>query len=326
MIPPQKINNNRDIYVDMTKAVAILLMVIGHNEFAYWFGGIPRNVIFSFHMPLFFVASGYMHRQGGGVKTVVKKSAQSLLKPYLLFGILALTVKVLLTDYPVLLAPKTLLSVNSAHQNSVWFAEGYTIGPIWFLVALFWGKVLFTFLVMYLKNHIWLIIPICFVVSYSAVYLGQICNLPLGLLTGMSSLIFISIGYVVRIYGINMLFMLACIILWTFSIKYPLDMAGLIYYNYPLNVLGAFGGTICCFLLSIMFVKIPVINKFVFFGRYSLYVLCCHYIIMSIFPFSVVTGKLYCTLFVVSPFLITYLTVKANEYFRNNLVKVSKHR
>lgn len=304
---PQSIDRNRDNYVDMAKAIAILLMVIGHNEFAYWFGGIPRSVIFSFHMPLFFIFSGYMHKQKN-IAVTLRNSAKSLLYPYLTFGVASLLIKILLRDYPISLAPKVLISVNSAHANSVWFAEGVTIGPIWFLVALFWGKVVFTFLADRMEK--WRLLVVCLIISYSAVWLGWHFNLPFGILTGLSSLVFIALGYYIKNNGMSIFFLTVCIIIWPFALISPLDMAGLYYDNYPISVIGAIGGTAVCFIISMMLTKIPYIRDFSFFGKYSLHVLCWHYIIMAFFPYEVVTGKLYCTLFVISPFIISYFTAK----------------
>jgi len=51
---------NRLIWVDIAKGVAILLVIIGHTA---PFGSITRNTIFSFHMPLFFLLSGYCTKQ-----------------------------------------------------------------------------------------------------------------------------------------------------------------------------------------------------------------------------------------------------------------------
>lgn len=53
------INPNRIDWIDVAKGIAILLVIIGHTV---QFGSATRNVIFSFHMPLFFILSGYTFR------------------------------------------------------------------------------------------------------------------------------------------------------------------------------------------------------------------------------------------------------------------------
>lgn len=53
-----KPSTKRIAWIDMAKAIAILLMVVGHEV-----GGSIYTWIFSFHMPLFFILSGYTARR-----------------------------------------------------------------------------------------------------------------------------------------------------------------------------------------------------------------------------------------------------------------------
>lgn len=48
-------NNNRDIRFDLMKGIGILCMLVGH----YSDNHILHQLIYSFHMPLFFVLGGY---------------------------------------------------------------------------------------------------------------------------------------------------------------------------------------------------------------------------------------------------------------------------
>ncbi|WP_278969986.1 acyltransferase family protein [Megasphaera elsdenii] len=50
------IDLNRVGWIDVAKGIAIVLVIIGHTV---QFGGGTRNFIFSFHMPLFFLLSGF---------------------------------------------------------------------------------------------------------------------------------------------------------------------------------------------------------------------------------------------------------------------------
>ena len=49
----------RDSSIDIAKGVGIILVVFGHDTLC---PSIIRNVIFSFHMPLFFILSGYFYK------------------------------------------------------------------------------------------------------------------------------------------------------------------------------------------------------------------------------------------------------------------------
>lgn len=45
---------NRMTYLDMAKGIGILFMIVGHTISLGW----QKDLIYSFHMPLFFVCSG----------------------------------------------------------------------------------------------------------------------------------------------------------------------------------------------------------------------------------------------------------------------------
>ena len=62
---------NRIHYVDAAKAIAIILVIIGH---CYWISAIPRlgNLIYSFHKPLFIIVTGFFLRNLTVKKAIAK--------------------------------------------------------------------------------------------------------------------------------------------------------------------------------------------------------------------------------------------------------------
>lgn len=69
-------------YLDITKGIAILLMVWGHRVVTYSADDV--RLIFSFHMPLFFIISGYFLNRETPTELFIKKKARQLLSPYYL--------------------------------------------------------------------------------------------------------------------------------------------------------------------------------------------------------------------------------------------------
>jgi fucose 4-O-acetylase-like acetyltransferase len=69
-------------YIDIARGIGILLVVLGHNDFAL-VSPFAYKVIYSFHMPLFFFLSGYFINPSVGFWEFIKKRFNSLLKPYL---------------------------------------------------------------------------------------------------------------------------------------------------------------------------------------------------------------------------------------------------
>ncbi len=74
--------SNRVGYIDIARGIGILLVVVGHNDFRL-FSQFAYQVIYSFHMPLFFFLSGYFFNSSIDFKSFVIKKFNTLLKPYL---------------------------------------------------------------------------------------------------------------------------------------------------------------------------------------------------------------------------------------------------
>ena len=55
----------RNLVVDIMRAVGIILVVLGHSEISNSFA---IRFIYLFHLPLFFVLSGYLYNDKGGEK------------------------------------------------------------------------------------------------------------------------------------------------------------------------------------------------------------------------------------------------------------------
>ena len=69
----------RSKWIDVYKGIGIILVVSGHI-----FNGLIRDLIFLFHMPLFFFISGYLFKSKNYFNYFTKKSL-SLLLPYVSF-------------------------------------------------------------------------------------------------------------------------------------------------------------------------------------------------------------------------------------------------
>jgi len=79
----------RDQRIDVIKGLGIILMVLGHCGFPF------THFVYLFHMPIFFIASGYCLKQNytssfNGVLSLIKKRIKSLYIPYILYNIIFL--------------------------------------------------------------------------------------------------------------------------------------------------------------------------------------------------------------------------------------------
>lgn len=121
-------------WVDITKGIAIFLMVCGHT-------GIPKslsNWIWSFHMPLFFFMSGLLYNPDkyiclGGL---LKKRLRTLLIPYMFFSVVA-------------------LFLTSDISFISWMRHGWLNGcALWFIPVLFFTELISYAIIKYLKRYI----------------------------------------------------------------------------------------------------------------------------------------------------------------------------
>ncbi|CAN5371509.1 acyltransferase family protein [soil metagenome] len=78
----------RVAWVDAAKGVGILLVIAGH---VWWRPGPAHHLIYSFHMPLFFILSCYMVKPQPG-RLLLLKQVRSLLVPFAAFSLLLIAV------------------------------------------------------------------------------------------------------------------------------------------------------------------------------------------------------------------------------------------
>ena len=127
--------NGRIAYLDAAKGCAILSVILSH----LW---IPEltHLLFSFHMPLFFVLAGYFLKREVAPRTWVCSRARRILVPF------ALTACVLGFARLALLHCAGELSLSSALGVAKGIMAGSpsftsSVGPLWFLPALFVAQV-----------------------------------------------------------------------------------------------------------------------------------------------------------------------------------------
>lgn len=131
---------DRIIWIDYMKVWGIWLIVLGH-----FFPEPGTTFIFSFHVPLFFIISGFLHSSPkGSFIEFMRKNMRALLIPYFLINALCLAGKLIyqpwLGLYPSLVIPiaKTLVGATQTSISSI-------AAPTWFIYTLFLVKMIMYF-------------------------------------------------------------------------------------------------------------------------------------------------------------------------------------
>ncbi|HEX7819407.1 MAG TPA: acyltransferase family protein [Sphingobium sp.] len=123
-------------WVDAAKGIGILLVIAGH----VWWRGPWRDMIYAFHMPLFFLLSGYMVKPQPTLPLVVKQ-VRSLLVPFAAFSLLLIAVDLLVEGArgvrPIFPGFGTGIAAILLHTESL--RGPFTI--LWFIPCLFFARI-----------------------------------------------------------------------------------------------------------------------------------------------------------------------------------------
>lgn len=127
--------HTREKWVDFVKGVAILCVIAGHSNL----GNTVTNILYFFHMPIFFIISGYLSSPQEKFRRVIIHKAKSLLYPYFIFGFLIICYNTVISFYKGREVKYYLYKEFAAlfYGNFIWENNFQYIGVLWFLVALF---------------------------------------------------------------------------------------------------------------------------------------------------------------------------------------------
>lgn len=267
----------RNIEIDIMKGIAILCVMLGHTT---WIPGWLGTFIYSFHMPLFFIISGYFAKtyneyQGSGWDYMLKNVRQ-LVVPYIVIAglscIYPLIQSIYYSDYSLVThrAIALLLALDKTWPGSLFDAD---VAPIWFLLALFWGRMIFYWLSRWEK---W-IIPVCLILSIVMISLHPYVVTPFCIGRGLEGLFFITIGWAYRKYSFPLWLKIVGWGCWLCSMWLgSLDMYFYRYSCIPINIVGACGGTLVLYYVSKGIMKTFLKSFFAWCGRNTLIILGAH--------------------------------------------------
>ena len=279
-------------YIDLYRGFGIVIMVMGHvgfgAEFDYWCHG--------FHMPMWFIVSGYFFNKEIKFKELVKKKTKQLIIPYVSFGLFYYLIWLVLKRDALLFNPVlNLLFINTS---------GLPIsGVIWFLTCLFCMEII-CFFIFKMKTTARILIVLTLVTLVYIINVFLEFRLPWALDTAIISIPFFMFGYYLneknkckyikyfpKLKSFNIFFSILGLVVGSI----------LIFINSYVNLRTAHYGMIILFYLDALLVSIsvwnisriidsiqdskillPIINYIKKLGRYSLVYLCTNQFIIMI--------------------------------------------
>lgn len=271
--------SNRVPTFDIMKGIGILVMIIGHT----YIPSPMSDFIFVWHMPLFFILSGYFFKMKP-MDVLLKNNLRTLFIPYLLTALViflfALLYEILGRSGFDALHYFIAIFVGSGSPKAVPLSE-YSNGAIWFLLALFWCRLIFNGLLLVTRGNERVLFLSSFGVAIVGICASRYVFIPTNLLQGMGALLFFSTGFAVkkRLHQIRgmmlpLSFVFCGLSMWSGS----MSMVSNTYSNLALNYMGAVTMVYAVYRLSVFLSHSNhwFVCLLTHIGKISLLVLCVH--------------------------------------------------
>ncbi len=172
--------------VNKVRGVAILLVVLGHIATPL------TNLIYSFHIPLFFFLGGLFINTSYSFEIYARKSFKGLILPYLIFSFIGLIINLLKN----IILHRPFENFIQSTSGLLWYMDIEHLNHygfvLWFLPALFWGRFIVYFMVKYLRINDMLLIVISIL---TASVTTNLPNLPLGIDNALVALPWVGVGF-----------------------------------------------------------------------------------------------------------------------------------
>lgn len=282
-------------YIDVAKGIAILCIILGH------FGVHEVNrIVFTFHVPIFYIITGYFLSKKYDIKDFVKDKVRTLLVPYAITCVAMVIFSMIFASMlkePVVDAAKQWIAA-SLYGSGVNYTEPFVIhkiGALWFLLATFWGSIFLRISFEMKKKVRLLFVLVLFCVGYLTS--DKLFWFPLSIQAGCCATLFMYVGYLARkskdVYE-NLSKEVKCagvvfaFIIWMAFIKNYVHFA-LVENLFGRGVIDIFG-SVCASFVVLMISKFIenhfklLTNALAYLGRYSLIVLCIHILELNLFP------------------------------------------
>lgn len=154
--------NSKNNEINILRGIAFVLVLLGHSfpDSAYGYINMytefAREYIYSFHMPLFFIISGFcmaplLSEKQISIKDELIKRAKRLLIPYLFYSYIAIIPKLIFSSYMYIKFEPRLIWTTLLGKS--------TSGTLWYIWNLFVINMFFLIISRFIYNKIiWLLI------------------------------------------------------------------------------------------------------------------------------------------------------------------------
>ena len=294
---------------DILKGIMIIFVVVGHCK-----GGLkPYFDVFWFHMPAFFLLSGFLNSRWNFNKQSFVKNIKRLVIPYVSYSIMFFCLM-----HPEPLFKNILRTVYAGSYNITSYSY-----PYWFINTLFVAVMLYGGLKQIVRG--WEVFAIL-VVVWLVVHIEKIVQLrwiplPWGIDNALGAIVFIYLGDLFKRYKFRLWHISFCIlpiVFWLYcqytGFEYEINMKSMTYQHILLDFLVPCLFTYMFYLLSLILCRVRILSDVLtYVGKCSITIFFVHAFFLGIYkdlfmPLAVVVS-------IVSSCLVHY-TFNSNKYIK----------
>lgn len=281
---------HRQPWIDVARGILIIMVVMGHASFTDRNSFPYIKEIYWFHMPAFFILSGYLLKvpqSWTSFRSWVKRRAVILLLPYAAY----LTVEY--TYRYITYFTRHSFDAVYLFKELFWVAFGgrFLVGVYWFVTCFFFTQILVELLFMVCKDHRrrWLIIILAYMIAHlEAVHVTATSfYVPWDLDVSLATMIYMAVGYYGRrfISDCRLLpwaALLSLLFLLGYGLgvfDYRLDMKYLVYTNPILDLIIPVSFSLVIFGLSHYLSRTRAKKPLAILGVWSMPIMYQHLII-----------------------------------------------
>ena len=279
-------------WIDTAKGIAMLLVIAGHSvEMGTRVENVVWGVIYSFHMPLFFVLGMYTYRLANNkteFKENIKKSVYHIWIPMTLV-FLCRNISDVLTHKSRNMWDVWNILLSYMYSSGVdlqVFGHGIkSIGYVWFLVVIFWGRLLLDCLNLYLNEKT--VVAVSAICTLLGIVIGHYYYLPFSLDIVLAIMIFLELGCWAKKRKIKpqKKWIIICASVWTMFMgmiylndMHSMSLAGRVYTLFPICYIIAISGVYVFICICFKAAEIRTLRVINVLGANSLLLLCIHYL------------------------------------------------
>ena len=257
--------HKREKWIDVVRGFLIILVVLGHSiSGPYYDLNSGIDYIYLFHMPAFFILSGYLYKdRDESIFKLLFKRAKRLLIPYISYLIL-INIPIIINNYI------DTKDIANLYRNIIFtllggqFLNQYS-GVLWFLTCLFFTEAFFIISNRLFKNDYLRIISVVFLYTLAHIeaWFFSGGKLPLALDISLITITYVAIGfYFKKLFLIKIGY-----------INFGLELWGHHYTNYILDLIIPASISLMIFNLCSYLEKSKILEEL---GKNTITIMCLH--------------------------------------------------